>query len=693
MLLAQRGFLLPWVPVCLGIGIGGYFGAGSEPAARDYLLLSVLALAALGASRLIGAAMAPLAIGLAFVALGAGLAGWRAHAVAEPVLGFRYYGPVEGRIVGIDRSVSDAVRLTLDRVVLARLSPDRTPTRVRVSLHGDQNWIVPEPGMTVILTGHLSPPSGPVEPGGFDFQRNAWFAGLGGVGYTRTPVLMLTDARQGAAGLVVYRTRKAISNAVQAELPGETGAFAAAIMTGDRSGMGQDTLAALRESNLAHLVAISGLHMGLLTGFVFALIRYGVALVPPLALRVSTKKIAAGCALVVAAGYLALSGGNVSTERAFIMVAVMLVAVMLGRRAISLRGVAIAAVIVLVLRPEALTGPGFQMSFAATAALVAVFGALRGYDRRWMPRWMLPVFGVFVSSLVAGLATAPYAAATFNQVSHYGLVANLVSVPLMGVLVMPAAVLAACLAPLGLAWIGLALMDMGLRWIMFVAHLVSGLDGAVSHVVTPQAAVVPVMTLGVLWLILWQGRARALGLVPVAVAFVLWSQSTRPDLLIADSGALVGVMTAQGRTLSKPRGDGFAADSWLVNDGAPVPQADAHARDGFSREGKVTRIALGDANIVQVAGKVALAALEGCGGADILVATVTDDRDRPCVVYDPARLRDTGALAGHIVDGRLVITTSREVTGERLWNSRSTRASPLLAPLPSWPWRADADSD
>ncbi|KKK80916.1 hypothetical protein LCGC14_2818710, partial [marine sediment metagenome] len=216
-----------------------------------------------------------------------------------------------------------------------------------------------------------------------------------------------------------------------------------AILTGDRSGMGRDTLQALRDSNLAHLLAISGLHMGLLTGVVFSALRFALALIPALALGHPVKKYAAVGALLAGAGYLALSGGNVATQRAYIMVAVVLGAVLLDRRALTLRGVALAATIVLVLRPEALTGPGFQMSFAATTALIAVFRLMRDSGGPRAPRLLQPVLALVVSSGVAGAATAPIAAAHFNQIAKFGLVANLLSVPLMGTLVMPAAVLAA----------------------------------------------------------------------------------------------------------------------------------------------------------------------------------------------------------------------------------------------------------
>ncbi len=378
MMRAQRGALFGWVPVCLAIGIGSYFQLNWEPSLMMLARVGVLALIAAGLARALPETARPLAVAVVLICVGTLLAGFRAHNVAAPVLEFRYYGAVEGRIIAIDRSQSDALRLTLDDVVLDRVPPHRTPARVRLSLLGDRALdVTPAPGLRVMVTGHLSPPSGPVEPGGFDFQRHAWFVRLGAVGYARAPLMGVSEAVDGRAGLAVFRLRMAASQRIQDVLPGDRGGFAAAITTGDRSAISQGALDALRASNLAHLLAISGLHMGLMSGVVFAVLRIAIALVPPLALRIPARSIAAAGALIVAAGYLALSGGNVATQRAFVMVAVALCALMIGRRAISLRAVAIAATIVLVLRPEALMGPGFQMSFAATTALVAVFGVLR----------------------------------------------------------------------------------------------------------------------------------------------------------------------------------------------------------------------------------------------------------------------------------------------------------------------------
>lgn len=658
--LTQRGHLFPWVPVLFAIGIGLYFTVTFEPASQHYALALTLVVIAVVLVRSASAVTSPFIWAIALMASGFCLSGLRAHQMDFPILDWRYYGPVEGRIVAIDRSGSDALRLTMDRVILRDIPPELAPHRIRVSLHGQQGFIEPKPGLVVMMTAHLSPPGGPVEPGGFDFQRYAWFMKLGAVGYTRTPVLALAPPDN---SLRLFKARMALSARVQNALPGETGAFAAAIMTGDRSGMGLDTLEALRISNLAHLLAISGLHMGLLAGFVFATFRLAFAAVPAVGLRAPAKKLSALMALLVAGGYLALSGGNVATERAFVMVAVALVAVMFDRRVLSLRAVAVAAMIVLCLRPEALLGPGFQMSFAATTALIAIFGWLRDHEVPIGPNWLRPVSAIVISSVIAGAATAPVAAAHFNQIAHFGLLANLLSVPLMGVLVMPAAVLAACLLPFGMEGLALWVMGLGLRWILGVAHWVAGLDGARGAVVSPDPLVLPVMALGAVFLVLWQGRLRMAGLLPILVAFYLWGQTERPDVLIADSGALVGVMTKEGRALSAARGAGFIAKNWLENDGDEALQEHAAKRWPDIHQARLP--------VIAVKGQQAARRVTDCNAETLVVMNVEPPNSLPCVVIHPKTLRETGSLALFMTEkGGFKTISARQLTGARLWNTQ-----------------------
>ncbi|MGD1882838.1 MAG: ComEC/Rec2 family competence protein [Paracoccaceae bacterium] len=666
MMLEQRGHLFNWIPVGLAFGIGLFFTLRFEP---SFLLIGTIALGGLlflALAARLGEVVSPLAGLIGVVALGFVLAAWRTHSVAAPVIDWRYYGAVEGRVVGIDRSASDALRITLDNVVLERVSPQETPRRVRLSLHGDA--VLGDPpiaGARMMTTAHLSPPGGPVEPGGFDFQRHAWFNELGAVGYSRVP-LLTSEAARNDPQLWVFSVRMAISYRVQEALPGDVGGFAAAVTTGDRSGISREGLEALRASNTAHLLAISGLHMGLLTGFIFGLLRLVFAAIPYIALRWPTRKMAAIGALIVAAAYLALSGGNVATERAFVMVAVALSAILINRRAISLRSVAIAAIIVLFLRPEALLSPGFQMSFAATTALVAVFGMMRDQKLSFGPRWLQPVLGVVMSSAIAGLATAPIGAAHFNAIAHYGLIANLLSVPLMGVLVIPAAVLAACLAPIGAEIVGLWLMGLGLRWILGVATWITNLDGARSFVPGPDAAILPLLSLGCLLIILWHGRARWSGLLPVVAAFGLWAGAERPQVLIAETGGLVGVMLGEGRALSKSRGGGFIASNWLENDGDRADQALAASRWPLS-DGQIRRVALDDWVLIHLQGKRNVAAYDACGAGEIVIATHPLSL-RGCEVFDPKRLARTGAVALELRGGVIMSRSTRDITGDRIWS-------------------------
>ncbi|MFM2356018.1 MAG: hypothetical protein RLZZ528_1754, partial [Pseudomonadota bacterium] len=535
--LALHGRLFPFVPAALATGIGAYFSLRTEPSlltcAALALTAAVFALALWNAPRRF---FVP-ALGLALVLAGLALASLRAHMVAGPVLPFRYYGPVEGRIVEIDRSYSDALRVTLDRVVLSDVAPHKTPRRLRIALHGDAAVARLSPGLTIAATAHLAPPEGPVAPGGFDFQRLAWFDSLGAVGYARAPVVAIAPAEPGLP-LLAFRARMHLSGAITSAIEGQPGALASAFMTGDRSGISAATNDIMRGSNLSHMISISGLHMGLLVGFVFGLVRYGLALVPYLALRINSKMVAAVVALLAATFYLALAGPDVATRRAYIMAAVMLAAILCRRAAISLRSLAIAATIVLVVEPESLVEPGFQMSFGATFALIVAFdGWSRVKDR--VPQFLRPLAIMVLSSLVAGLATGPIAAAHFNRIAAYGLVANLLATPVMGVIVMPAGVVAALLAPLGLAAPALWLVDLGTRAILWIAAEVAGWSGAVSAAPTPPGWVLPLFAAGGLIAGTLAGPFRIAGALALATALLGWGRSERPLLLIDPGGQMV----------------------------------------------------------------------------------------------------------------------------------------------------------
>jgi len=486
---------------------------------------------------------------------------------------------------------------------------------------------------------------------------------------------------------VINRLRGHLSAAIQAQVPGDSGAFASGVMTGDRANISAAVVTDLRVSSLAHLLAISGMNMAFITAFVFGIVRYGLALVPPVALRVNSKKIAAVVALAVALFYLLLSGANVATTRAFLMVSVMLCAVLLDRRALTFRSVALAAVILLLVEPEGLTEPGFQLSFAATVALIAGFGPVQRWLNGRVPGWMEPPVMLVATSVLAGVATAPFAAATFNLFADYGLIAKLMTVPVMSLL-MGAGVVAALLAPLGLAYPALWVMDLCARWILWVAHWIAGLDGAVTPIVAPGPWVVPLIACGALWMVMWPGRARWVGGGPVALALVLWIMVERPAVLISADGVLVGLLGDQGRALSSPRGAGFAAESWLADDGDLALPGEAALRPGFSGPKAARAFMVGAFHGEVLSGKSALAGVEAaCARVDIVVVPVAlgpAPPQRPgCFVIDRVLLDQTGALELRVeAEGvRLVPVRAvpriwlgdRPVAASQVWRKNSAR--------------------
>ncbi|MFV0302750.1 MAG: ComEC/Rec2 family competence protein [Paracoccus sp. (in: a-proteobacteria)] len=697
---AARAGLLPWVPVGLSCGIGLWFALPFQPAAGFYLALAAISIGALvmtgraprwaGTGRIGWPAADGLRLaGWAVLLVAAGLAvtGLRAARVEAPVLGWRYYGPVEGRVVGIDRSARDRMRITLDHVVLRDLPHGRTPGRVRLSLTDAAADDLPVPGQRVMLTGHLSPPPGPAAPGSFDFRRFAWFEGLGAVGYTRNPILTVAPPEGGIWAM--HRAQISLAEAMRQRIGGQSGAVAAALMTGDRSGITEATNEVMRASNLYHIVSISGLHMGMLAGFVYAALRLALIGLQGAGLRLilPAHKIAAGVAIAAAAGYLWLSGGGVATERAFVMVAVMLAAILADRRAISLRSVALAATLILTLNPEALSSPGFQMSFAATIALILIYGPWSRLSPA-LPRWLRPVLMLVISSLVAGLATAPIAAAHFSRMAQYGLLANLLVVPVMGVLVMPMGVIAALLAPVGLAGPALWVMGLGTSWMLVIAGFVAGLNGAVTAVPLPPAPVLPLLGLGAaLAVLVWRrGEMRldsgprflAFGLSAglILCAFLVWFRAERPLLLIAPEGEAVGLMTPDGRAVSKPSGGSFVVRNWLLEDGDTATQQAAAARPAWRGDGRAREAAIAGTGwrVVHLTGKGAATRAAGhCATGVILVVddTVTDPgRDPPCRLFDLATLRRSGAVSVSFPGGSPRFLSVAGTTGERPWSGR-----------------------
>lgn len=680
-----------WLPVLMGAGIWLYFALGHEPDPA-WCALTVLPLATLasGAARRAGLAASALALALTAFGGGFSLALLSAHRAAAPVMPERMQETVDGRVRGLGRSASGAPRVLLDRVIVYGLDPRETPARVRVTLLSSDRAHAPRPGERIRVFAHLSPPGAPVEPGAYDFRLRAWFERLGAVGYARGPALRLgADPPSGwidRFGLWLARQRVALSDALVAAMPGRSGAFAAAIAVGDRAQIAESDSEALRAANLAHLLAISGLHMGLLTGLVFAAARLFLVLVPGLG-GARAKKAAAMAALAAGAAYLALSGATIATQRAFIMVAVAFGAMLLDRRAITLRGLAVAAVIVLAIRPLSVMDAGFQMSFAATAALVAGYEELRRRRlARHGPRPPPParvvrlaraagfyVGAMIFTSVVAGLATAPYAAFHFNRVAAYGLPANLAAVPVMGLVIAPGAILAGLLAPVGLAGTPLGVMGTGIEWVLRVSHAIAALPGASRWVPAAPDVVLALISVGGLWLMLWRGPWRLAGLAGISAGLLVWSQpAERPEVLIAPGGRLIGVMGGEGRALDHRRAQSYAAETWLRRDGDAAVQEEAAARPGLRRGSGWSAARLSNGWRLEVVHsrrpeRARLAAL--CRPKTLVVARYGPVIEGPCLYLGEVELARLGAVAVQPAGGTLRLVAARDPTRRRLWTT------------------------
>lgn len=677
----SRRFAL-WLPVALGFGIWLWFAAPTSPDGRwAWLGLVPAALIATGRARRAGWGLLAVSWLALTVALGFGAAHLAALRAEAPAIAHPQAATVDGRVIEISRSASGAPRFLLDRLAIYGVEPDETPARLRLTWL-DADGPAPSPGTRIRAYATLMPTGAPVEPGAFDFRRQAYFDRLGGVGLIRGgPFAIPTLGPEGwtdRAHLWLARLRYRISLHLQTTIPGRAGAFAAAIVVGDRAAISDADAEALRASNLAHLLAISGLHMGMLTGLVFALARLLFAAVPWTAHHFSTRKTAAVVALGAGAAYLALSGATVATQRAFVMVAFAFLAILADRPAITLRALALAATVILLIRPVSLMEAGFQMSFAATIVLVAGYEVMRergalspggGAGRRIL----LYLGGLLFSSALAGLATAPIAAYHFNRTAPFGLVANLLAVPVMGLWIAPCACLAAMLTPFGLQDAALRAMGAGIEWVLRIAHWIGDTPGATQPVAVAPGSVLALIVVGGLWLALWRGPWRLAGIAGIVGALVLWSDPPpRPDVLIGPGGRIVGVLGLEGRALSHDRAQSYAAKSWLRRDGDGANQAMAAERPGIrAAKGRLSvKLAPGREVHVLTGRRPEEAIADLCRPGAIVIARYGRSHDGSCRYLGRAELRRSGALAIRDSPAGARIVTASEHAGDRRWTRR-----------------------
>lgn len=676
-----------YAPVAIGVGAGAYFGLPVEPPWQaGFATLAIFVIAAMATNSL-AVRFRNMFVAAALGALGFVAADWRTAQVYAPQLS-RDLGIVEvsGRLITLEESASRR-RFVLALEQIEGVAPDDMPARARITWRGSA--FDASPGDFISLRAGLSPPPPPVAPGAFDFARQLYFHRIGAVGFAVSAPAVNSAVDKTASQSIAARIeimRVNLFQRITSAAPGEGGAIVAAVVTGKRDAITDRAVAALRDAGLAHLLAISGLHMGLATGLIFFTVRFGLAMIEPLALRYPIKKWAAGAALSSGLFYLILSGGGWSARRAFIMTAIIFIAILVDRRALSLRNVSIAAVIVLLTTPEALFHPGFQMSFAAVAALIASYewmSARADPNRSFslLAKSKRYLVALAATDTIAALATAPYALFHFNRVAIFSLPANMAAMPLMGFLIVPFAVAALVLTPLG--WDGWAwrLAAFFMELVVDIASEVTSWPGAVS--VTPQwpQAAMLTLTAGGLWLCLSRAPWRLAGFLSIPIAVLIVANVRPPMLFVSASGLNAGVVVApddgaQGIVVHSRRRDRFAVSLWKEAVGfdpetAPsIVMSDVFACDGAGCVGDVGE----DESVKRIAFTQERASLgEDCARADIVVALfpVRDGDAKACDAVIIHR-RDIWRQGAHALwldeaGGPPIIETVAQMRGQRPW--------------------------
>ena len=673
----DRWFL--WLPVLFAGGIISYFTLTDEPGAR--LAVALL----LGATGLcLAAKHAPLGlcIGAAALAFASGFAAakLRTEMARAPVLSHELrYVKATGFVEAHELRDKGRARITLRVLSLGDLKPEMRPYRLRVTMPAKDVSNI-EIGEAVSLNATLQPPPEPIEPGGFDFGRQAWFARLGATGYATSKISPLDAVPAPPWDLAAWGTvdalRAKINARIRAALPGETGEIAAALITGERGGISEEVTQSMRDSGLAHIISISGLHMVIMAGTVFWLVRALLASVPALALLYPIKKWAAASALAAATFYLALSGAAVPTVRSWIMMSIVLIAVMLDRPALTMRNVALAALAILIVAPESLFDPSFEMSFAAVVALVALYEWMAERERLadvspvWgtlRKGWGL-VTGAAVTTLGAGTAIAPFAVYHFHRMTHYGLIANLIAAPLVSLLIMPMAVLSMIAMPFGLEAWPLRAMGLGIELMVGAGEWVASWPGAVTILPRISGFSLALIVLGGLWLCLWRTRTRALGLVIAASGLALAPGGERPDILIEREGATAALRSESGNLVFPPAtAASYSVDNWLLADGDDR-DATAAADESIFRCDTLGCIGTVKGKTVALI-RDAGALEEDCRLADIVIAPFTVGKKCRAarVIVDRRMLKAEGAHALYIEGLSIRTETVAAARGHRPW--------------------------
>ena len=701
----ETGARFQALPVAFGIGVLAYFVLPREP--QIFALILAFIASIFIAFRTYGRTSGNIALIAVCIFGGMSTGKLRTDYLATKMIGKTTQARITGIVMNREIRANKRLRYTIKVTSLDGKSKI-IPQVIRASVTAKYQPIGIGQGISGLV--RLRRPSGPAYPGGYDFAFQSWFKGIGANGFFLGAPKELTNKFQQPLNLRlniwISTVRASISARIRQTLPGESGALAAALIVGDRSGISEETTEALRRSGLAHILAISGLHMALVTTTIIFFVRGLLALLPNMALYYPIRKWAAAIALVTATGYLVLSGSSIATQRAWVMIAVMLFAILRDRKALTMRNVGLAALVILVWRPESILSPGFQMSFAAVAALIAIYESWsrhkqnrqRFISQNWvislLTRSAKAITGLGVTSIVAGIATGLFAAYHFHRVAPFGLLANLAAMPLVSLAVMPLALASMVLMSFGLEMYPLNLMGMAVDKVVEVARYVAAIGPSGNTGVLPLSSVL-LGTLALLVATQLKTNLRLLALPAIVLAFYFYSINPMPDILISESGNSIAVRNQHGHLdLLKPRKEKFITNIWKkAFSPGQIAAIQAKKKPNSLASTPYKCDALGCTIVV---GKKAVLAIvsrpqafeEDCQRADIIVSEfrVPVWCDKPKLIIDKQALSVGGSRAIYFMREENVNQphTFRVVQSNqssfRPWNRHRTRPSNTQRP-------------
>lgn len=695
-----------WIPVFFGAGIGLYFALPLEPsgAVAGGFLLVALAARILARTELFGFLLTTIAL---CMSAGFTAAKLRTAIVAAPILEHRGAYDLEGFVESFDRQTPKRARTVIRLASLKWENAEvaKRPFRARVSVRGEINL---RPGTYVKMRAVLQQPPEPVLPGGYDFARASYYQAVGASGFSLTKAEVLEGKelpldmrlRSRLAAL-----RGDIGDRITAVLPGQTGAVAAALTVGQEAGLNEEAMDDLRGSGLAHVISISGLHMSLVAGVVFWFLRWTLSLFPWIALRFPVRAIAGGAALFCVTVYLALSGAAIAAVRSYLMIVVVFLAILLNRPALSLRNVALAGLLILIVLPDSLIDISFQMSFAATAALIAGyerFGRYLHFEARnirqrlfWQPIYFIGA--VVMTTATAGLAVEPFSAYHFHNLTSYAALGNLLGGPPIDFLVMPAMVIALIAMPFGLEEWPLKVMGFGIDLMMAIAKYVAALPGALIHIPAFPFAALLLMVCGGLWLIIWRGRWQLFGIAGIGAGLALTSIHDRPDILVDREAKVIAIRGRDGKLHApKSRKAPYSVGQWLKADGDGRKPKEAATGTGFQCD-SYSCLAMVKGRLVSLIFKPDAIA-EDCQRAAILIAPMDISQACPVpqLMLDRGALWEKGAVAIHLSESGIKMLTAAERRGVRPWSperQQRERISPIATGQPSENASTSGESD